>query len=373
MRTNSEYQKNLRNKIITTSMLEDALFSVNKRAKNYRDAKREYRYSRKYYNSAEGKEQSFYEKKDKLLKLIEPICIHKEFMGYETVRIKSNRSDFDELYFQHLMKGDIVHTNYYVEKGYDYYDEEYIFFFDYPKLNHPKYNYYLYYVVGEHSFHIPILPSEVSKYPYQVETINRLNTAGYTPEELMSVQFVDKMITLIESGECVYKQDKETVIPEYDNTIKPFEYDPDIEEAATILKNEINRLCEKRSVVVPFSELDWTKFKTEKKIKKNKVKVKVSYPEPKQPHLYNVLEFLEQNYSEDKRLREMSILYIDKGFADELIKCFSIRKTINAAKDKIVSDAKKNPELSFEDLPVYLQNNSPRSSCVNYAEIAITA
>ena len=103
MRTNSEYQKNLRNKIITTSMLEDALFSVNKRAKNYRDAKRECRYSQKYYNSAEGKEQKFYEKKDKLLKLIEPICIHKEFMGYETVRVKSNRSDFDELYFQHLV------------------------------------------------------------------------------------------------------------------------------------------------------------------------------------------------------------------------------------------------------------------------------
>ena len=183
----------------------------------------------------------------------------------------------------------------------------------------------------------------------------------------MSVQFVDKMITLIESGECVYKQDKETIIPEYDNTIKPFEYEPDIEEAATILEDEINRLCGKRSVVVPFSELDWTKFKTERKTKKNKIKIKVSYPEPKQPHLYSVLEFLKQNYSEDKSLKEMAILYIDKGFADELIKCFSLRKTINAAKEKIISEAKKNPELSFEDLPVYLQNNSSRPFCTEYA------
>lgn len=42
MRTPAAWTKNIRNGIITDEMLEAALFSVNKRAKNYRDKKREY-------------------------------------------------------------------------------------------------------------------------------------------------------------------------------------------------------------------------------------------------------------------------------------------------------------------------------------------
>ena len=40
MRTPKEYADNIKKGIITTSMLEAALYSVNKRAKNYRDAER---------------------------------------------------------------------------------------------------------------------------------------------------------------------------------------------------------------------------------------------------------------------------------------------------------------------------------------------
>lgn len=46
MKTPAEFTKNLKEKVITEEMLEKALFSVNKRAKNYRDKKREY--NRKY-------------------------------------------------------------------------------------------------------------------------------------------------------------------------------------------------------------------------------------------------------------------------------------------------------------------------------------
>lgn len=358
MRTKSEYQKNLKNKIITTSMLEDALFSVNKRAKNYRDAKRKCYYNQTYYNSNESKEQNFYDKKDKLLKPLKPICIHKEFMGYETVRIKSNRSDFNELYFQHLMIGDIVHTNYYVEHDWDSFMENYVFFFDYAKLNCPKYNYYLYYVVGEHSFHIPISQAELSNYPYEIEIINRLNTEGHVPDELMSVQFIDKIIALIEDGKYTYVQDKENTIPEYDNTIKPFELKPDIDEATTILKDAIYEYSKKKSEVVPFSKLDWSMFKFEKTIKKNKIKTKISYPEPKKPEIDNVSEFLCQNYYEGSPLIEMVHTYIEKGLANELIEYFSIIKTVSAAKEKIISEAKKYPEAKFEELPIYIKSNS---------------
>lgn len=41
MRTPYEYTKNLKNGIITRDMLLDCLYSVNKRAKNFRDKERE--------------------------------------------------------------------------------------------------------------------------------------------------------------------------------------------------------------------------------------------------------------------------------------------------------------------------------------------
>ena len=103
MRTPKEYADNIKKGIITASMLEAALYSVNKRAKNYRDAehKAKYQYGRysKYANSSEWKKNEFYSKKDKLLNILEPICIHKEFAGYERTRIYSYEQHYDDRYF----------------------------------------------------------------------------------------------------------------------------------------------------------------------------------------------------------------------------------------------------------------------------------
>ena len=43
MQTPKEYTKNIKNKLLTTNMVIECLFSVNKRAKNCRDKEREYR------------------------------------------------------------------------------------------------------------------------------------------------------------------------------------------------------------------------------------------------------------------------------------------------------------------------------------------
>ena len=80
MRTPKEYTDNLKNGIITTAMLNDCLYSMNKRAKNYRDAKRQ-NYIPKYCASVEEKEQAYYRKKEILLSLVKPSCIHKEMIG----------------------------------------------------------------------------------------------------------------------------------------------------------------------------------------------------------------------------------------------------------------------------------------------------
>lgn len=74
MRTPKEYTDNIKNGIITTSMLEAALYSVNKRAKNYRDAEREtrHRYGRysKYADSSEWKKDEFYKSSEEYADLI---------------------------------------------------------------------------------------------------------------------------------------------------------------------------------------------------------------------------------------------------------------------------------------------------------------
>ena len=50
----SDYQDNLKKKIITEKMLADCLYSVNKRAKNYRDKANEYKgYYGKYHQAVD--------------------------------------------------------------------------------------------------------------------------------------------------------------------------------------------------------------------------------------------------------------------------------------------------------------------------------
>lgn len=78
MKTPAKYTKNLQQGIITDEMLEMALFSVNKRAKNWRDKKREYRNINRYYRGycrydnsvkAEQEETTMYHRKEELLSI----------------------------------------------------------------------------------------------------------------------------------------------------------------------------------------------------------------------------------------------------------------------------------------------------------------
>ena len=84
MRTPAMYTKNLKNHIITTQMLLDCLFSVNKRAKNYRDQERKYRHMRyDYYDNEEKKrsnKEEYYLKKYLMLSIIDPVSIHIEVL-----------------------------------------------------------------------------------------------------------------------------------------------------------------------------------------------------------------------------------------------------------------------------------------------------
>lgn len=222
MRTPKEYTKNLENGIITEEMLSDALYSVNKRAKNWRDKKREYkdriRYDRyyidKYGNAekAEASERQMYEKKELLLSSVKPSCIHREFAGFHKDRIYDTEKLFQQKYIEAAFAGRICWMNSFVRRDnrYDsYYGDEYeeflpqqeTWFFDRVDFDHPEYRYYLYYHVGAHTFHAPIAESDLDKYKdLQVYMISTLETYGHERSDLLSMQFVDKMISLIKTG-----------------------------------------------------------------------------------------------------------------------------------------------------------------------------
>lgn len=210
MKTPREYFQNLQNKIVTKQMLVDCLYSVNKRAKNCRDKEREYRqeYQNNYhyfrYNKFDNeyayrqKKEQYYQYKEELLSILTPTCIHKEPWGYERKRIK----DIDDVkeYQKHLMARDFVWANCYL----DYETGIEVYFVDIELKNRPIYHYYLFYDLGEHTFHTPIENPE--EYPdLEIIEINKLETEGHEIIDLISMQFVMKVIALIESGDYQYQ------------------------------------------------------------------------------------------------------------------------------------------------------------------------
>ena len=231
MRTPKEYTENLKNHIVSDDMLEAALFSVNKRAKNWRDKKREYgrcwydKYN--YREKAENEEEKMYAKKDKLLSLLTPICIHKEFAGNEMSTVYDYQDEYDEILLKEIIKGSVIHMGYYQERDeydsdemdyWDWDDDYYcegrtVHFFEYEDRSKPKYRYYLYYVIGTHSFHTPIKEQDVDQYDLPIFVIDTLTTTGHECTDLISVQFVDKLISLIDNFD--FQRTGKTMEPEY--------------------------------------------------------------------------------------------------------------------------------------------------------------
>lgn len=163
MRTPKEYTTNLEQGIVTERMLCDVLFSYNKRAKNWRDKKRQYKHSYaansyKWFNTALENEQKYYAYKSQMLNLLTPLCIHEEVFenDYETII-----------------------------------------------------QYYLLYTVGDHSFHQPIQKEDIAQYPdLQVTKIEQLMTKGLSADRLLSCQFADSVREALLNGTATIIQTK---------------------------------------------------------------------------------------------------------------------------------------------------------------------
>ena len=198
MKTPKLYSDLLKKKQLTTEMIAECIYSVNKRAKNYRDKVREYRKSPYHshiqdnIDNAMAKKVEYYGMKEELLKSFTPTVIHKQFVK-NTKRVYSYEEDYQKLLVE--KEGDIIW------KG-NYFDHEQntkIHFFDYHTENNL---YFFYYEIGGFSFHKPINEVEAIKSGLNiVEIDDNFKTYGRNIEDLLSVPFVRKVLNLLNSGD----------------------------------------------------------------------------------------------------------------------------------------------------------------------------
>lgn len=202
MKTPNEYIKNLKKGVITIDMLEDCLYSVNKRAKNYRDKRRKYieiKRNNKYWydkydniEKCEIKESEYYKKKDILLSIIKPKYIHKQIIN----KNKGKRIYDYEEEFNKIEENEIIYSNF-------YYDDEEGMEVEFVDIlsNEKVILYFLYYQLNKKSFHSPIDENDINEYPdLDIKEIE-FQTFGEEIGNLLSCQFVDKVIALINSFE----------------------------------------------------------------------------------------------------------------------------------------------------------------------------
>ena len=200
MRTPKRYTDLIKNKKITNQIIAECIYSVNKRAKNYRDKIKDYKqggfYKYKEDNIENAKEQKekYYSMKEDLLLNFSPKLIHKKYDGEKIQRVYSYQKNYEKLYNE--KRNDIVWENSY----YDYDTNKEVDFFDY-KLGEKKYLYFLYYEIGEYSFHTPISEERAEKNTeLEIKEIDEnFQTHGADIVDLLSTQFVQKVIDLLDS------------------------------------------------------------------------------------------------------------------------------------------------------------------------------
>ena len=201
MRTPKNYTQSVNDKKITNEMIEECIYSVNKRAKNYRDKIRKYkddrynRYTARNIENAEDVMEKYYTMKEELLTVFEPSLIHRQYVGEEKKRVFSTEKDYDKLLQE--KSNDIIWKGGYRDEN----DIE-VKFFDY-KLGRKKYLYFLFYEIGEYSFHLPIPEQKAKKYTkLQIKEIDKdFKTHGANIKGLLSTQFVNKVLRLLQSGD----------------------------------------------------------------------------------------------------------------------------------------------------------------------------
>ena len=207
MKTPKVYLAYLKENIVTEEMLMVSLYSVNKRAKNARDKEREYgKIARSWYSgfhsfdneeNARKTKEMYYELKTELLKFASPWLSSIHILEHEREKRRRIYDYQDE--YNRVKREDIVWSNRYFD------DEEYcreVWFVDIIESRYKVYEYLLFYDFGTYSFHNPISEEEYLKIKDQikVEHLTELRTEGKDINDLVSVQFVRKVLDVLKNG-----------------------------------------------------------------------------------------------------------------------------------------------------------------------------
>lgn len=197
MKTPNNYKMALNKGIVTCEIISDVIYSFNKRAKNMRDKEREYREKEKtqwlgsnFYDN-EGKyrekKEGYYDKKKALLQFLNPECIH-------VVKRRVNDTIEEDFYEKESYDGLIEYDSF---EHYDHSTDEYETLI---KVSYLVCDYYYFYVCGHHSYHTPI--DDVPKgNTLPIVKLDNLTTSGEDIGNLLSIQFCNKVLAGLKSGE----------------------------------------------------------------------------------------------------------------------------------------------------------------------------
>ena len=194
MKPSKEYLKNLKHHIITEQMLSDCLFSINNRALNSRDNEHKYiNYVPDLYGNANKyhkKMLGYYQMKRTLLSILEPSHIQKG-----EVLQRKRIYDYEEGYEDILKSGNYVNNS-------GFYDTDRKEHVEFVVQMLPQTVYYLTYTVGNRTFRVPLEEPELARHPdLEVIDAGRITPVyGDITADVLSVQFVEKIVQLIKSG-----------------------------------------------------------------------------------------------------------------------------------------------------------------------------
>lgn len=207
MHTPEEYARSIKDRIITEPILSNCLYSANSRLTNWREREREFQirmgenhflYDRyEFQDRCESQKSKYIHQEEVLLSILQPICIQKEFAGYLRQRVYENEDRYDYL----RRTGSFVNENFYFDQS----AGTEVWYGDLELRDQPQYRYYLLYAAGGREFHHMIGENDVDEWGLTVEEIGTLERVKFERKELLSPQFVTKVIDLIESGDYQYQ------------------------------------------------------------------------------------------------------------------------------------------------------------------------
>lgn len=194
MKPPKEYLKNLKHHTITEKMLSDCIYSINNRALNSRD--NEYKYT--HYipdtygnaNKYHKKKLEYYSMKRVLLSVLEPAHVQKG-----EVLQRKRTYDYEEGYGEILKSGNYINNS-------GFYDPDRREHVEFVVQMIPDTVYYLTYTVSNRTFRVPLAEAEIEKYPdLEIVDVGRITLVyGDITADMLSVQFVEKVLKLVKSG-----------------------------------------------------------------------------------------------------------------------------------------------------------------------------